>query len=104
MERMRMELIEKLTKELDTEINRIWGEYLDLHTKLDLYRGKPIDDTNMDEINRILKDIQDTFGRLYPAFHFIAIRHEYVSNAVNFYNDFVETLKKSGATQHEPNT
>lgn len=96
-----MELIEKLIRELDTEMNRVWGDYIDLHDKLLTYGGKPIDETNLDEVNRLLKDIQDTFALLHPAYHFIAVRHQYASNAVNFYNDFIENIKKSGAVQDE---
>jgi len=101
MERKRMELIEKLTNELDVEINRVWGEYVDLHAELDSHRGKPINDTNLDDVNRILKDIQEKFAQLHPAYHFIATRHQYVSNAVTAYNEFIETLKKSGASQED---
>jgi hypothetical protein len=99
-----MELIEKLTNELDAEIGRVWAKYLDLFTELDEHRGKPIKETNLHEVNRILKEIQDTFALLYPAYHFIAVRHQHVTNAVNSYQDFIETLKKSGAVQDEPNS
>jgi hypothetical protein len=97
-----MELIEKLTSQLDAEINRVWSEYVDLFTELDAHRDKPIRDTNLDEVNRLLKAIQDKFATLYPAYHFIAARHQYATNAVNGYHDFIETLKKSGAVQDEP--
>ncbi len=102
MERMRMNLIEKLTNELYVEINRTWEEYLLLHTELDTHRGKPINDTNLEEVNRILKGIQEKFALLFPAYNFIATRHQYVSNAVTSYNEFIETLKKSGAKTDEP--
>jgi hypothetical protein len=94
-------MIEKLTNELDVEINRLWSEYIDLHKELDTHRGKPITDTNLDEVNVILKAIQEKFAILYPAYHFIATRHQYVSNAVTEYNEFIETIKKSGAKQDE---
>jgi len=94
-----MELIEKLTNELDVEINRVWAEYVDLHTQLDTHRGKQINDTNLEEVNSLLKEIQEKFALLYPAYHFIATRHQYVSNAVTAYNEFIETIKKSGAKQ-----
>jgi hypothetical protein len=97
-----MELIEKLTNELDVEINRVWGEYVDLHAELDTHKGKPIDESNVGDINRILKEIQEKFGLLWPAYNFIAIRHQYVSNAVTGYNEFIEGLKKGGAKQDEP--
>ena len=81
----------------------VYGKNIaNLHEELNTHRGVPIDDSNVDEVNRILKDIQEKFAQLYPAYHFIAIRHQYASNAVNFYNDFIETLKKSGAKQDEP--
>ena len=87
-----MELIDRLTKELDIAITQAWGEYIVLHAELDAHRGKPIDDTNLDEINRVLKDIQEKFSSLYPAYHFIATRHQHVSNAVTGYNEFVESI------------
>lgn len=102
MERVRMELIAKLTNELDAEISRVWSDYIDLFKELDIHRVKPIDETNLEEVNRILKEIQDTFAAMHPAFHFIAVRHQSVENAVVSYNDFIETLKKSGAMQDEP--
>lgn len=97
-----MELIQKLTNELDVEITRIWEEYVQLHKSLDTYRGKPIVDTNLEDVNGLLKQIQEKFAQLYPAYHFIATRHQHVSNAVTEYNEFIETLKKSGAKQDEP--
>jgi hypothetical protein len=103
MEGKRMELIEKLTNELDAEINRIWSEYLDLHEQLNKFNGELIDGDNLETINKLLKQIQDTFGLIYPACHFIAVRHQFVTNAVNSYQDFIETLKKSGAQQDELN-
>lgn len=101
MVRIAMELIQKLVNELDLEINRVWDEYLALHTELDSHRGKPISDTNLPEVNRLLKEIQEKFAVLYPAYNFIAVRHQYATNAVNSYNDFIDTLKKSGATTEE---
>lgn len=97
-----MEMIEKLTNELDVEINRVWEEYLALHKELDSHRGKPITDTDLPEINRLLGAIQETFAVLYPAYHFIAARHQYVTNAVNGYNEFIEQLKKGGAQEQKP--
>jgi len=102
MERKSMVLIEKLVNELDVEMTRLWGEYMDLHEELNKHRGKPIDDTNLDEVNRLLKGIQEKFALLYPAYHFIATRHQHVSNATTGYNEFIETLKKSGAHQENP--
>lgn len=102
MERKIMETIEKLTNDLDAAITQAWSDYIDLHKELDTHRGKPIDDTNLEVVNNLLKTIQEKFAQLYPAYHFIATRHQHVSNAVTQYNEFIETLKKSGAKQDEP--
>lgn len=96
-----MDLIQKLTNELDAEMNRVYTEYTEFHKELDKHRGQPLGETNLDEVNRILKEIQERFAALYPAYHFIAARHQYVSNAVNSYNEFIETIKKAGAQQHD---
>jgi hypothetical protein len=96
-----MDLLQKLTNELDAEINRVYTEYIELHKELDQHRGKPLGDTNLEEVNRLLKEIQERFASLYPAYHFIAARNQYVNNAVNSYNEFIETIKKAGAQQLE---
>lgn len=96
-----MENIKNLTMELDTEMNRIYSEYVDLHEELNQYRGKPIGDTNLDEVNRLLKEIQDKFAQLYPVYSFIISRNEYATNAINSYNEFIDLIKKAGAQQDE---
>lgn len=97
-----MESIEQLINQLDTVVNKLWTQYLSLHEELNSHRGKPIDDTNLPEVNRILGEIQDTFAELYPAYSFIATRYQYASNAVTQYNEFIESLKSAGAQQNDP--
>ena len=95
-----MSQIEKLTYELDQEMIKVYDEYLQFHKELDVYRGKPIGD-HVDEVNRILAEIQQRFVWLYPAYHFIAMRHQSANNAVNSYNEFIESIKKAGAQQDQ---
>ena len=94
-------LIQKLSNELDAEINRMWQEYLALHGELDTHRDKPIDETNLEAVNNILKAIQEKFTELYPAYNFIVTRHQYASNAITSYNEFIESIKKAGAKTDE---
>ena len=93
--------IQSLVTKLDTEINKTYDLYLKLHAELDLYRGKPIGDTNLNEVNRILKEIQLQFAELYPAYHFITFRNEYAINTTKSYNDFIDTIKRAGAHRNE---
>lgn len=89
--------IQKMINELDQESNRIYEEYVLLHRELDHHRGKQIDDTNLPEVNRLLKEIQEKFAEVYPAYYWVAQRNQFAVNAVNSYNDFIELLKKAGA-------
>lgn len=91
--------IEKLVKDLDNQINEVYNKYVQLHEELNFHRGKPLDDTNLPEVNRLLKEIQETFALLYPAYYFIAHRYQYAVNAVNSYETFIDQIKKIGATQ-----
>lgn len=81
----------------DTALTTTYNEYVKLHEELNPHRGKPIQDTNLNEVNRLLKEIQEKFVDLYPALHLIATKHEFATNAVNSYNEFIEIIKKAGA-------
>ena len=70
-----------LVNDLDAAINETYTNYLSLHDQLNKHRGKEIGDTNLLEVNRLLKEIQESFAELYPAYHFIAHRHQYAVNA-----------------------
>jgi hypothetical protein len=95
-----MEPIEKLTNELDAEITRLWNEYAGYHNQLMPHFDKPIGD-NVNEINALLKSIQDTFALLNVACHFIDTRHQFATNAMAGYKDFIDRLIKGGAKQGE---
>lgn len=99
-----MHKIERLTKQLDKAITELHDEYVKAHEELNKHRGKPIDETNLAEVNRLLKLVQEQFAQLYPALHFINSRYQYAVNSTNGYNEFIETLKKAGAQQNESET
>lgn len=97
-----MNTIKELVNELELKVTSAYEEYVTLNNELDKHRGKQLSETNLDEVNRLLKDIQDKFAELYPAYHFIAIRHQSTVNVVNAYEGFIESLNKAGATQYPP--
>jgi hypothetical protein len=94
---MKTNYIEDLLTRLDAEMMHKFNTYSDLHEKLNAHRGKPITDENIDEVNKILEDIQAIFSELYLAYHFITYRYETATNAINEYNKFIDSLKKAGA-------
>lgn len=90
-------IVEKLIQKLDKELTALHEEYIKLHEELDTHRGKPITDTNLPEVNKILKKIQDKFQEMYPALSFVATRYQFSTNSINSYNEFIESIKKAGA-------
>jgi len=93
--------IEKKVNSLDKEITQIYDEYVKLHDELNKHRGKPLTETDLPEVNRLLGEIQNKFAELYPALHFIASRIQFANNSVNSYNEFIEIIKKSGAKEDQ---
>jgi len=76
-----------------------WQEYRDLQTDLQKYAGKEIG-SQVNEVNALLNKIQDNFASMYPAMEFVIHNYKLCVTAVNDYNDFIEDLKKEGATQN----
>lgn len=93
--------LQQLTNELDQVLASTHEEYVELHNRLDAHRGKPIEETNLAEVNQLLKDIQEKFADMYNTYNFITHRHEHAINAINTYNEFIDVLKKAGATKQE---
>ncbi len=91
--------IKKLTAKLDDELTKAWAEYIDLHNALNTHRGKPLEDTDLPEVNRLIKAIEDKFEDMYHAFHFINYRHQMAINASVGYEDFIRTLVAAGAIE-----
>jgi hypothetical protein len=86
---------------LEAQLNKDYEEYVKLHEALNTHRGKPLDDTNLPEVNRLIKEIQEKFAELYPVYSFIGTRYQQTVNVVNGYNEFIEQLKKAGAASKE---
>ena len=74
-----------------------WNKYKELHAQLDAYRGKEIGD-NYIAVNKILSEIQDIFYEMYPAMEFMIHNYTLCVSTVNQYKEFIEDLKKEGAT------
>jgi|SRR6266850_2799961 len=98
-----MKLIKKLVDELNEELTNKWGEYVRLHEELHSHKGKPISETDLPEVNRLLKDIQEMFAEIYPALHFIATREKFANNAATEYGKFLKDLERASSAQEGPN-
>lgn len=94
-----MEEIKDMVKSLEEILLKSHDEYSELHAQLDSHRGKEIGETNLPEVNRLLKEIQEKFVDMHPILNFIAIRHQYAGNVINHYSEFIDVIKKAGAKE-----
>lgn len=90
-----MSRIQELIRELDELLIERSQVYIDLHKEFDRFRGKPIED--VDVVNKILEEIQDTFRDMYPAYHFIGERYPTTVKIVEEYDAFIQGLTSAGA-------
>jgi len=91
--------VDRMINKLDNILVKKWDDYIKLHESLDQYRGKSLSETNLHEANKILKQIQLAFHEIYPAYNFIAYRYQSAVNAINEYNNFIESIKTAGAKE-----
>lgn len=97
-----MELSDKI-KELELYLKESFNKYAALHEELNAYKNRPLEQDEVPEVNRILQDIQLQFSnKLYPIYHFIGLYYQSSVNATNEHTNFIESIKKSGATQNKP--
>jgi septation ring formation regulator EzrA len=79
------------------EFIKSWNRYVDLHKELDAYRGQAINNTNIDAINKVISDLQDTFTELYTSINFVKERYVLCSEALLEYTKFMDEIKSAGA-------
>lgn len=85
---------------LEKELTENYEMYVKFHEELTPFRGKSVDG-NVEEINRILKNIQYKFTEIYPILDFIGKRFEFANNVVSEYLKFIDELKKAGGNTEQ---
>lgn len=86
---------------LDKELTKLTAEYHDLHTKLDKHRGHPLEETDLEEVNKIIRKIQDKYAEIYPVAYWISQRYEYAVNISKSHEMFISQLIQNGATERQ---
>lgn len=84
--------------ELDENVAQVYQEYVNERHKLNKFTGREFNDEEILEVNSILKQVHLLFGDLMPFIEFVKQRNELAINIYNEYMDFIEQLKKGGAT------
>lgn len=93
----------EVVRTLEQGLATAWETYIGLHKQLDPYAGKDLKDFSQEEIdklNGILSNIQDTFTHeIYPALNFAIQKADWAKNAITGFNNFIQNLKDSGAKE-----
>ena len=92
-----MSLMKAFVK-FEEEWGKAWNKYVQHHKDLDVYRGVDIGPNNIDAINKIISNLQDTFIELNPSINFILQRGALCQQAVTEYQKFMDDIKTTGAT------
>lgn len=87
----------------ENEFEKKWNEYVDLHKKLDEYRGVDINESNVQQINEIVSALQDQYAVLYPSINYIVHRNPLCITAMKEYNQFIDDIKNGGARPEDWN-
>jgi len=82
-------------------MTQLYNDYSDLHRELDTHRGHQLGETNLVEVNRLLKAVQDKYAELFPFLHYVNNRSQFAENVAKSYNAFIDSLKKAGAQQED---
>lgn len=91
----------KAFKEFENQFNKYWMLYVQGHRDLDNYRGLAITPDNIDEINKIVSELQDNYEELADAFAFVRVRQPIVEAALREHELFMAHLKQEGAPAPE---
>jgi len=86
-------------KSFEVTFQESWDKYVELHKEFNNYRGQEINDNNIEAINKIIQDIQDSFLDMYTTLYFISVRAESATNAMKDYQKFIDALKAAGAAE-----
>lgn len=52
---------------------------------------------NVDDINKIVSDMQDEFAELWMSFQFVKERYAHVTSALDEHKKFMDMMKETGA-------
>ena len=90
-------VMKKVIAELEHYINTREAHYYDLHEQLNEHRGKPLEETNLAEVHKIIDDIQDTYAELYNIYSFINRRYSPMINFMKAHQELLDSLIQAGA-------
>lgn len=79
--------------DLDKYSVELFDEYTKAMKALDPYRGLPVTDSNVKEINTLLYHVQQKFNNVYPVFHFVNFKAKNSQKIVEDYQNFMNDIQ-----------
>ena len=92
-------MLKQQTEDLRKAMLEAFDVYTNHFKEFKAFEGKMIDETNYDQINKAISDIQDSFSNLYPTFNFITTFSQFAKNSMASYQGFIDSLKEMGAKE-----
>lgn len=98
-----MNKIERISADFRHELNGLWEVYKEAFNKIEFYRQDPNSKSDMDEINKLLKTIQDTAKIIYDVHPLINVINDTVISWLDHYDKFARLLEKLENNTKEEN-
>jgi hypothetical protein len=84
------------------EFTQYWNRYLQLDKELMKYRGVPINNDNIEDINRLIIELQDCYAYMYGALSFVNSWTINVATLIKEHSKFMDDIKAAGAMPENP--
>lgn len=91
--------IKEIIQLLDDALVEEHKKYIEKHKELKDYRGRELQKDEIEKVNDLLMEIQNIYMGIHPALIYISQRHQPTLQAMRSYEEFIASLKESGATE-----
>lgn len=96
MEEVKTKSLQELVDEIHARLEAGVILYNKLDKELDPHKGLPIEETNMQEVERIYTALVNTFNKeIYPLYKYIIDFNEEANRNVNTFVSFVNSVKRA---------
>ncbi len=89
-------VLNKLLEQFQEEFKKEWSYYIEQDKRLMAFRGIEITKDNVDIINQIVMEIQDSYARMHNALYYIHNSAPNCMALIKEHKKFVDDLKAAG--------
>ncbi len=89
-------VLNKLLEQFQEEFKKEWSYYIEQDKRLMAFRGIEITKDNVDIINQIVMEIQDSYARMHNALYYIHNSAPNCMALIKEHKKFIDDLKAAG--------